>query len=126
MEEKKSAAFISNQKTSTENTEQVLNSMIPITNHLIDLFTNAILQAYPQINGDATIAIITPVSPNASKFGDYQCNSAMPISKALKTSGISKPPKDIAHDIKACLKNSPIITKTEVAASGFINIFIEK
>lgn len=51
---------------------------------LINLFSTAIKEAFPDIP-DAPVVIA--LSGNNPKFGDYQCNSAMQISKTLKQMG---------------------------------------
>ncbi|XP_065366063.1 probable arginine--tRNA ligase, cytoplasmic [Calliphora vicina] len=101
-----------------------INEMISISDHLLDLFTNAIAKAYPQLAG--TSAIISPVNSNAAKFGDYQCNSAMSLSKTLKASGVNKSPRDIAQEVLKQCQVSPVVEKMEVAGAGFINVFLKK
>lgn len=101
-----------------------VNEMISITEHLVDLFTNAIALAFPELAG--TQAIISPVNTNAAKFGDYQCNSAMSLAKTLKATGVNKSPRDIANEIVKHVVQSPLVAKTEVAGAGFINVFLQK
>uniref|UniRef100_A0A034WL43 Probable arginine--tRNA ligase, cytoplasmic n=1 Tax=Bactrocera dorsalis TaxID=27457 RepID=A0A034WL43_BACDO len=101
-----------------------VNEMISITEHLVDLFTNAIALAFPELAG--TQAIISPVNANAAKFGDYQCNSAMSLAKTLKAAGVNKSPRDIANEIVKNVAQSPLVGKTEVAGAGFINVFLQK
>lgn len=101
-----------------------IHEMISISDHLLDLFTNAIAKAYPQLAG--TPAIISPVNANAAKFGDYQCNSAMSLAKTLKASGVNKSPRDIAQEVLKKCQVSPVVEKMEVAGAGFINVFLKK
>lgn len=54
-----------------------------VLNALVKLFEVAVQRAYPQLP-DAPVVI--SLSGN-SKFGDYQCNSAMPIAQLLKAKG---------------------------------------
>ncbi|XP_012280071.1 arginine--tRNA ligase, cytoplasmic [Orussus abietinus] len=89
---------------------------------LCDLFRRAINSAYPDIP-DPPIVITTSGNP---KFGDYQCNSTMPLSKQLSSQGIKVSPRDIAAKIIACIESSPLVEKLEVAGPGFINIFLRK
>lgn len=98
--------------------------MVSISEHLLELFTNAIGKAYPSLAG--TSAIISTVNSNAAKFGDYQCNSAMSLAKTLKTSGINEPPRNIAQKLLNSCEISPLIEKMEVAGAGFINVFLKK
>jgi len=85
-------------------------------------FCKALTQAFPaqpEINTDA-IEITTATQ---EKFGHYQCNSAMKLTKILKI-----PPKTIAEQWIASLKlidsqnPNPIFATLEVAGPGFINI----
>jgi arginyl-tRNA synthetase len=52
-----------------------------------------------------------------SKFGDFQANFAMPLSKQLK-----KPPREIAEDVIGRLEISDLCESPEVAGPGFINL----
>ena len=51
------------------------------------------------------------------KFGDYQANFAMPLSKVLK-----KPPREVATDILAKWKLEDLCQPPEIAGPGFINL----
>lgn len=51
------------------------------------------------------------------KFGDFQANCAMPLSKI-----VGKPPRDIAAEIVAALDVSDLCETPEVAGPGFINL----
>jgi arginyl-tRNA synthetase len=60
------------------------------------------------------------VSPtNNEKFGDYQCNAAMELSKVLK-----KAPRQIAQEFADKVELPDFIEKIEIAGPGFINFFI--
>lgn len=101
-----------------------IDAPISITDHLVQLFSAAIASAFPEaIN--LPQAIIASVS-NA-KFGDYQCNSSMQLSKILATPG-TKPlsPRDIAVKILDHLPKSPLVAKCEIAGPGFINVYLER
>ncbi len=50
---------------------------------LTRLFIKAVASAYP----DAPSSVVTLVPTANAKFGDYQCNAAMPICQTLKSSG---------------------------------------
>lgn len=58
-----------------------MNSILGI---LEELFSKAISKAFPNIP-DAPVVIA--LSGSSPKFGDYQCNSAMPISNIYKQLG---------------------------------------
>lgn len=63
------------------NTSQ--SNVISINNTLCEIFRKAITAAYPDVLNPP---IIVTISSN-SKFGDYQCNSAMPLAQQLNSSG---------------------------------------
>jgi len=52
-----------------------------------------------------------------SKFGDFQANFAMPLSKQLK-----RPPREIAEDVIRRLEISDLCEPPEIAGPGFINL----
>ncbi|MCB9963996.1 MAG: arginine--tRNA ligase [Rhodospirillales bacterium] len=54
-----------------------------------------------------------------SEMAQFQCNGAMP---AAKISG--KPPRDIAAEVVARLKDHPAFKSLEIAGPGFINIHV--
>lgn len=56
---------------------------ISIRDNLYIIFHKAISAAYPDIV-DPPVIVTTSSNP---KFGDYQCNSAMPLSQQLSNSG---------------------------------------
>ena len=60
------------------------------------------------------------VSPtNNDKFGDYQCNAAMVLSKQLK-----KAPRQIAQEFADTAELPDFVEKIEIAGPGFINFFL--
>jgi arginyl-tRNA synthetase len=60
------------------------------------------------------------VSPtNNEKFGDYQCNAAMVLSKSLK-----KAPRQIAQAFVDGVELPDFVEKIEIAGPGFINFFL--
>ncbi len=92
-------------------------------NQLKAAFQKAILKTYPTLKEDELSLDVTP-STNPS-FGDYQCNSAMKLTKLLK-----EPPRAIAEKIIQALDvktadGIPLIAQTSVAGPGFINIAID-
>lgn len=97
--------------------------MISIIEHLTQLFSTAIGSAYSNLTNPPTVIAI---SGKDIKFGDYQCNSALPICGLLKNAGIKESPRDIANKIVSNLGASAIVSKYEVAGAGFINIYLEK
>lgn len=81
-------------------------------------FHEAALKAFPEL-ADQSISIPTEVTQSTQeKFGHYQCNTAMKLTKSLK-----QPPQKIAGQIIAALDQSDgLISKLEIAGPGFINI----
>ncbi|MEA2068883.1 MAG: arginine--tRNA ligase, partial [Verrucomicrobiota bacterium] len=53
------------------------------------------------------------------KFGDYQCNAAMELAKALK-----KAPRQIAQEFIDAAELPGFVEKIEIAGPGFINFFL--
>ncbi|XP_003706581.1 arginine--tRNA ligase-like protein [Megachile rotundata] len=105
-----------NMKMTTE------NIVVSICDTLFDLFKNAITAAYPDVCDPPVII----TSSNNPKFGDYQCNSAMPLSKQLNSNGNKTNPRNVANNILSKVQESPLISKLEVAGAGFINIYLKK
>ncbi|GMR41880.1 hypothetical protein PMAYCL1PPCAC_12075 [Pristionchus mayeri] len=90
-----------------------------IMGRLSDVFKTAIKEAFPSVS--VTLVLTEATNP---KFGDYQCNSAMGISAALKAQGTSKKPSEVAAEIVAKLPPCPLIEKTEIPPAGFINVYL--
>lgn len=57
--------------------------MIPIYEHLVQVFSIAISSTYPSLTSIQTVITVN----SNPKFGDYQCNSALQISQHLKSAG---------------------------------------
>jgi arginyl-tRNA synthetase len=92
--------------------------------HLLEQkFLKAVLSAFPNLPGEAVSIEITPSTQE--KFGHYQFNSAMKLTKLLKI-----PPRSIAEQIIQRLETTqaerPFIEKLEIAGPGFINITLDK
>lgn len=115
-------AVVAEKKHCSGHQSSIQNGMISIHEHLTEVFTRAIVKAFPNLSGDNATAVISV----SAKLGDYQCNSAMSIANALKAAGQAKPPRDIAAAIVANLESSQVIAKVDVAGPGFINIFLDK
>lgn len=85
---------------------------------LLKLFVHAVRAAFPDVEDP-----LVPVLPSTNeKFGDYQCNAAMPLSQALKKAGKPMPPMEVAKRILAELPASEVIGETSLAGPGFINV----
>jgi len=59
--------------------------------------------------------------PKQAEHGDYACNVALQLAKALK-----RAPRDIAARLVAALPASPYLERAEVAGAGFINFFLKR
>ncbi|HSC95574.1 MAG TPA: arginine--tRNA ligase [Burkholderiales bacterium] len=59
--------------------------------------------------------------PKQAEHGDYACNVALQLAKALK-----RAPREIAAQLVAALPASPHLEKAEVAGAGFINFFLKR
>ena len=68
---------------------------------------------------EASILSIRVTPATDTKFGDFQCNDAMPLAKLLK-----KPPRAIAEAVVKALPLPSFIQKLEVAGPGFINVTV--
>lgn len=90
--------------------------------YLKSKFKNAILRAYPNLP-DAPVVITVSTQ---SKFNDYQCNSAMPVSKLLQDHGTKTNPRSVGVKIAEQITPCTVISKVDVAGAGFINIFLNR
>jgi len=83
--------------------------------HLIALFQHAARQF-----AKAEHLSIELERPKQASHGDFACNVAMQLAKALKRN-----PREVAQSIVASLPASDWVEKTEIAGPGFINIFLK-
>ncbi|HMC64280.1 MAG TPA: arginine--tRNA ligase [Gemmataceae bacterium] len=60
-------------------------------------------------------ALVRPAQD--ARFGDYQCNAAMPLAKQL-----GKKPRDVAAEIVQRLATEDMLELPEIAGPGFINL----
>ncbi|XP_076319438.1 arginine--tRNA ligase-like protein isoform X2 [Tachypleus tridentatus] len=89
---------------------------------ILGIFRQAVTEAFPEIEDPPV-----PVLPsNQEKFGDYQCNSAMPIAQLLKAKGRKCSPQEVAKEIVAKLPGSKILDRVEIAGPGFINATLNR
>jgi hypothetical protein len=93
-----------------------------VKSDLLDLFRTAIKTAYPNEDDQP---ILAPC--NNPKFGDYQCNNAMPLFAKLKgKEGAPKAPRDIGVAISKALPASDLISEVSLAGPGFINVKLSR
>lgn len=85
---------------------------------LFSYFQQAIEKAFPDLHAQ-NIVIPTEITPSTQeKFGHYQCNSAMKLTKWIKS-----PPRKIAEQIITELdRQNEMIASIDIAGPGFINI----
>jgi arginyl-tRNA synthetase len=82
---------------------------------LIELIQQSIGVIVPEQQAVA----ITLERPKQAQHGDYACNIAMQLAKALKSN-----PREVAKDLIGSLPPSPYLEKAEIAGPGFINFFL--
>lgn len=130
MDEESKSKKQSNVKKSEANISIMANngiSLSSIQNALYEFFKEAIRLEFPDLT-EVPILIALSNNPN---FGDYQCNSAMPITQLLKAQGIKTNPKEVAEKIKArvlsLMEKTPFkLIETISVQGGFINILLSK
>lgn len=83
---------------------------------LTERFRTAILQAFPLLQSEPFLPLEV-VQSTHEKFGHYQCNSAMKLSKILK-----QPPRPIAEAILMNLSAADLVEKIAIEGAGFINL----
>jgi len=78
----------------------------------------AIAQIAPSAD-DSVCANIVVERPKQAAHGDYACNAAMVLARALK-----KNPREIAQQLQSALPPSPHVARHEIAGAGFLNLFL--
>ncbi|CAG2113987.1 unnamed protein product, partial [Medioppia subpectinata] len=93
-------------------------AMNSVLHSIKKLFGTAIREAYPQLTN-------APLLVTRSDHADYQCNSALPLSKYI---GGDKRlnPLDVANTLIKHLPPNPMMGEVAVARAGFINITLNK
>lgn len=93
------------------------SQFIPIDRDLSAWIRAAFGAACPE--SESVLSRISTVSTISGEFGDYQCNDAMNLARALKSR-----PRDIAERITTCAAPHPGVARVEIAGPGFINVFL--
>ena len=77
--------------------------------------------AFTRVLGDAGVdcSQVSVAATANPEHGDYQCNAAMPLAKALK-----RPPRDIAQRVIDAVDLHESLESAEVAGPGFINLTV--
>ena len=83
--------------------------------HLISLLEQALRQVAAE-----TMPLIELDRPKQASHGDFACNVAMQLSKAMKRN-----PRELAQAVIAALPASDLLEKAEIAGPGFINLFLK-
>lgn len=91
-----------------------MSSTHPIKDLLIRLLGEALDTVAPD-----TPASVDIERPKNASHGDFSCNVAMQLARALK-----KNPRELAQHILNELPASPLVARTEIAGAGFINFHL--
>ena len=86
-----------------------------IKSHLSDLMRAALLSVAPD---QADTAIVLE-RPKQVAHGDFACNLAMQLARAMKRN-----PRELAQLLLSEIPKSPFVSKTEIAGAGFINFHL--
>jgi len=84
-------------------------------------FSALFAAALQQLEIPATEANIVLEKPRQAQHGDYACNIALQLAKALRAK-----PRAIAERLVRALPPSPCLERAEVAGAGFINLFVTR
>lgn len=85
--------------------------------HFSALFESAIREVTPV----PVAPSIVLEKPRQAEHGDYACNVALQLARALK-----RAPREIAARLVGALPASPYLERAEVAGAGFINLFLKR
>lgn len=81
-----------------------------------------LLAAVKRIASDVDDSVCTSIvveRPKQAAHGDYACNAAMVLARALK-----KNPRELAQQLQNALPPSPHVAHHEIAGAGFLNLFL--
>lgn len=84
---------------------------------LRNIFTTALVNAFGEEFANIDPLVVPASNP---KFGDYQCNIALPLAKSLQ-----QKPRAIAENIVNHAQTQDFCLPLEIAGPGFINITIK-
>ena len=86
-----------------------------IKTHLSDLMRAALMSVAPD-QADTSIVL---ERPKQAAHGDFACNLAMQLARAMKRN-----PRELAQLLLSEIPKSPFVGKTEIAGAGFINFHL--
>lgn len=92
----------------------IVKPAVPTKSALTELVAFALKAIAPDAAGTITLE-----RPKQAEHGDFSCNVAMQLAKALR-----QKPREIAQKLIAALPPSSVVAKTEIAGAGFINFFL--
>ncbi len=78
---------------------------------------DAFRRAFPQLEAQEQLASIEVFPATDERFGDYQCNAAMPLAKILR-----QKPRDIASAALDHAPSTDLVESKDIAGPGFINL----
>lgn len=84
---------------------------------LLNRFSSSLLRSFQPLPKEAESVPLEITKSTQDKFGHYQFNSAMRLSKP-----VAEPPRAIAEKISGNVECGSVIEKMEIAGPGFINI----
>ncbi len=85
---------------------------------LVHMLERRFADAIARVTGDEPGRVRPTIRPTADpKFGDYQCNDAMPLAGRLRQN-----PRQIAQKIAETVDLEPLAERPEIAGPGFLNI----
>ena len=88
---------------------------VDIKTHLAELMCAALTSVAPD---QAETAILLE-RPKQSSHGDFSCNLAMQLARAMKRN-----PRELAQLLLAEIPHSPLVERVEIAGAGFINFHL--
>ncbi|XP_065556238.1 arginine--tRNA ligase, cytoplasmic-like [Artemia franciscana] len=101
---------------------ETVEGQFSIIGELKNIFKKSLIKSYPE-SSDFNIEVVISSQP---KYGDYQCNSAMALSKILKESGTKVSPVEVAKTLIGNIPANEIIELLSTAGPGFINITLSQ
>ncbi len=93
------------------------NQMQTIEQTLSAWMRESFSRAFPE----APLHGITAVPATSEQFGDYQCNHAMSVGKALKMA-----PRQVAEQVARHAGTHAAVERMEIAGPGFLNLFLNR
>ena len=106
-------------KSHSETKSQVSGRTRGVKRCLESLLSDALTAAFPGKEWEEVV-IVPTANP---KFGDYQCNNAMPLFAKIKgTEGAPANPREVATAILESIPSNDLLEEVSIAGPGFINL----